>query len=145
MTDRFDGMMEAAGFEGVTKERIRFPVSPWAKDEKLRELGVWTQTSLLSGLEGMSLALCTRLHDWSQAETMVFCAEVRKDLKNTDVHAYWNGYIIQGRKPLATEEERWFSDATGAAAAAALVLVFVWICIVFLELLNGNMCFCRIS
>ncbi|KAF6820468.1 tam domain methyltransferase [Colletotrichum sojae] len=106
MTDRFDSLMEAAGFEGVTKERIRFPVSPWPKDEKLRELGLWTQTSLLSGLEGMSLALCTRLHDWSQAETMVFCAEVRKDLKNTDIHAYWNGYIIQGRKPLATEEEQ---------------------------------------
>ncbi|TDZ23852.1 Secondary metabolism regulator LAE1 [Colletotrichum orbiculare MAFF 240422] len=104
ITDRHDELLRAAGFENVQKTSLRFPVSPWPKDPKLRELGTWTQASLLPGLEGMSLALCTRLLDWSRAETLVFCAQVRRELKDTNIHAYWNGYIIHGRKPFETED-----------------------------------------
>ncbi|OLN86537.1 Trans-aconitate 2-methyltransferase 11 [Colletotrichum chlorophyti] len=96
--------MTAAGFVNVTKTRIRFPASPWPKDEKLRELGYWTQASVLPGIEGMSLALFTRVLDWSAAETIVFCAQVREKVKDTKIHAYWNGHVIHSRKPLNAEQ-----------------------------------------
>ncbi|GJC85552.1 secondary metabolism regulator LAE1 [Colletotrichum liriopes] len=97
--------MEAAGFEDIHTTRIRFPASPWPKDKKLKELGIWNQEQLLPGLEALTLGLFTRVLDWSKEETIVFCASVRKDLKDTKIHAYWNGYVMYGRKPLKVNEE----------------------------------------
>ncbi|KZL86043.1 methyltransferase domain-containing protein [Colletotrichum incanum] len=97
--------MEAAGFEDIHTTRIRFPASPWPKDKKLKELGIWNQEQLLPGLEALTLGLFTRVLDWSKEETIVFCANARKDLKDTKAHAYWNGYVMYGRKPLKVDEE----------------------------------------
>ncbi|KAF4927984.1 Secondary metabolism regulator laeA [Colletotrichum viniferum] len=105
ITETFDDIMRKVGFEGVRKTRIRFPMSPWPKDPKLKEMGLWTQASLLPGIEGMSLALMTREMGWSTEETLILCAEVRKELKDPKIHAYWNGYAIYGRKPLDAEKE----------------------------------------
>ncbi|KAJ3956865.1 hypothetical protein N0V92_006579 [Colletotrichum tropicale] len=105
ITETFDDVMRKVGFEDVRKTRIRFPVSPWPKDPKLKDMGMWTQASLLPGLEGMSLALMTREMDWSKEETMILCAEVRKELSDPKIHAYWNGYVMYGRKPLDAKKE----------------------------------------
>ncbi|KAL0931874.1 tam domain methyltransferase [Colletotrichum truncatum] len=105
LTETFDSIMEAVGFEEVQKVPIRFPVSPWPKDKKLRELGLWTQASLLPGIEGMTLAAFTRLLGWTREETLVHCAQVRKDIKDLSIHAYYKGYIIHGRKPLKADKE----------------------------------------
>ncbi|KAL0937163.1 methyltransferase domain-containing protein [Colletotrichum truncatum] len=100
ITHEFPQMMRDAGFEDVSVTKIMFPVSPWPDDPKLKEMGQWVQASLLPGLEGMSLALFTRVLEWSKAETIVFCSHVRQDVKNTNLHGYWDGYAIHGRKPL---------------------------------------------
>ncbi|KAH0436351.1 methyltransferase domain-containing protein [Colletotrichum camelliae] len=105
ITETFDVIMRKVGFEDVRKTRIRFPMSPWPKDPKLKDMGLWTQASLLPGIEGMSLALMTREMGWSKEETLILCAEVRKELKDPKIHAYWNGYVIYGRKPLDAEKE----------------------------------------
>ncbi|WYZ35903.1 hypothetical protein EsH8_X_000550 [Colletotrichum jinshuiense] len=104
-TNQLPRMMETAGFEDIQTTRIRFPASPWPKDKKLTELGSWNQEQLLPGLEALTLGLFTRVLDWSKEETMVFCASVREDLKDTNTHAYWNGYVMYGRKPLKADEE----------------------------------------
>ncbi|KAF6795420.1 methyltransferase domain-containing protein [Colletotrichum sojae] len=100
ITTEFPRMMEEAGFEEVTVTKVKFPASPWPEDPKMRELGTWVQASLLPGLEGMSLALFTRVLKWSKAETIVFCSQVRENVKDTSLHGYWDGYSIYGRKPL---------------------------------------------
>ncbi|TDZ29646.1 putative methyltransferase tdiE [Colletotrichum spinosum] len=100
ITPQFAGMMEEVGFEGVTVTKFKFPVSPWPEDDKLKEMGLWVQASLLPGLEGMSLALFTRVLKWSKAETIVFCSHVRQNVKDLSLHGYWDGYAIYGRKPL---------------------------------------------
>lgn len=104
-TAGMDALFRARGFEDVRKTRVKFPVSPWPRDQRLKELGLWTQASVLPGLEGMSLALFTRVLGWTREETLVFCAEVRQDVKNTGIHAYWNGYVIYGRKPLLADDQ----------------------------------------
>ncbi|KAI8234829.1 Secondary metabolism regulator LAE1 [Colletotrichum sp. SAR 10_86] len=76
ITHTFADMMEEAGFEGVVKKKIKFPVSPWPEDPKLKEMGLWVQASLLPGLEGMSLALFTRVLEWKMSETIVFCSHI---------------------------------------------------------------------
>ncbi|KAK1564205.1 S-adenosyl-L-methionine-dependent methyltransferase [Colletotrichum navitas] len=96
-TDTMPAKMAAAG--------IRFPISPWSKDKKLRNLGIRNREQLLQGLEAFSLGSFARVLDWSKEEVVVLCAGVRKDLQDLNIHAYWNRYVMYGRKPLKAEEE----------------------------------------
>ncbi|KAG5787625.1 hypothetical protein H9Q69_013315, partial [Fusarium xylarioides] len=36
---------------------------------------------------------------WSKPQLDVFLTDVRKDLKNPSIHAYWPIYVIYGQKP----------------------------------------------
>ncbi|GJC82547.1 putative methyltransferase tdiE [Colletotrichum liriopes] len=102
----FKKMLEDAGFEDVQEKREKWPISPWPeKDPKRRELGIWSRAGTMDGVEAMSLALFTRILGWSQAETLVFCAGVREELRKQKVHAYFDVYAAWGRKPEKKEGE----------------------------------------
>jgi hypothetical protein len=42
--------MEEAGFVNVVEKKMRVPIGKWAKDKKMKELGVWNQARLDKGL-----------------------------------------------------------------------------------------------
>ncbi|KAJ5463297.1 hypothetical protein N7475_008241 [Penicillium sp. IBT 31633x] len=88
-----------AGFENVRDEVYKVPSSVWARDPLQREIGRYNQCSLLMAVESYSLALFTRVLGWSNNDTQVFLAGVRKDLKNPAVHTYCNLHVVYGRKP----------------------------------------------
>lgn len=50
---------------------------------------MWTHQNIEPGLEGLSMAIFTRALGWSKQETEVFLVDVRKDLKDTKIHSYW--------------------------------------------------------
>lgn len=55
--------------------------------------GIWSLENFLTGISAGSLAVFTRPKSegglgWSKEEVEVLLAGVRKDLKNTDIHAY---------------------------------------------------------
>ncbi|KAI3552625.1 methyltransferase domain-containing protein [Colletotrichum filicis] len=101
----FKQLVEDAGFVDVVEKREKWPFNPWPKDEKLKDLGSWSQASTMMGVEAISMAVFTRVLDWSPEETRVFCAEVRNEHKKIGVHAYYDVYSVWGRKPEAKEEE----------------------------------------
>ena len=41
------------------------------------------------GLEGMTMALLTRVHKWKAEEVQVLLGQVRKDLKDRSIHSYY--------------------------------------------------------
>lgn len=65
-----------------------------------KQIGRYNLCSLLMAVESYSLALFTRVLGWSNIETQVFLAGVRRDLKNPDVHTYCNLHVVYGRRPL---------------------------------------------
>ncbi|KAL3420426.1 methyltransferase domain-containing protein [Phlyctema vagabunda] len=87
------------GFVDVVKIPYRWPMNRWPKQRKYKELGMWTQENFSMGLEAMSLALFTRNLGWTMEEVKIFCAHVRNDMMNTNIHAYWNIFVIYARKP----------------------------------------------
>ncbi|KAI8215213.1 putative hydro-lyase [Colletotrichum sp. SAR 10_76] len=95
----FKKMLEDAGFVDVVVKKEKWPYTPWPKDPKYKELGEWDKESALQGIEAITMALFTRVLDWSVPETTVFCAEVRNELKRVDIHAYYDVYSVYGRKP----------------------------------------------
>ena len=51
-------------------------------------LGLWNNENLVGGLQGLSMALFTRVLNWSTQEVEAFLVDVRKDMKNTRIHSY---------------------------------------------------------
>ncbi|OLN96895.1 Trans-aconitate 2-methyltransferase 4 [Colletotrichum chlorophyti] len=86
----FKQMLEKAGFVDVVEVKKTWPINPWPKNDPYQELGLWAQATSLQACEASALALFTRVLGWTREETLVFCATVRKDLQNTNIHGYWN-------------------------------------------------------
>ncbi|KAJ0269800.1 hypothetical protein COL940_012162 [Colletotrichum noveboracense] len=96
-------LMIEAGFEDVTMHVYKWPTNGWPKDPRYREIGLWNYENTMMGLEGYTMAPLTRALDWMPAEVDVFLIDVRKDLKDRSIHAYWPQYAIVGRKPQKEE------------------------------------------
>jgi hypothetical protein len=75
-----------AGFADVVHQRFRFPLGPWPKDPKLKEIGMYNISQCLQGVEAFSLRLFCDQLGWSQEEVLVMCSKVRKELKNMKIH-----------------------------------------------------------
>ncbi|EHL01606.1 putative glutathione S-transferase GSTF2 [Glarea lozoyensis 74030] len=85
---RYKQEMEEAGFVDIVEYVDLWPINKWPKDPKYKELGLWNNENLVGGLSGLSMALFTRVHNWSTQELEAFLVDVRKDMKNTKIHSY---------------------------------------------------------
>jgi hypothetical protein len=54
---------------------------------------MWVFQNIEPGFEGLSMAVFTRGLGWSKEQTEVFLVGVRKDMKNTKIHCYWEMYV----------------------------------------------------
>ncbi|EEH40561.2 hypothetical protein PAAG_09014 [Paracoccidioides lutzii Pb01] len=88
-----------AGYIDVTVLNYKWPTNRWPKDPKKKAVGLWTLANIGSGLEGLCMALMTRGLDWSKERVLAFLVDVRKDLHNTKIHAYWPIVVVYGQKP----------------------------------------------
>lgn len=82
---------EELGFKDVVEIRERLPLSPWAKGKRTKYLSLWLQHDMLSGIEGMSMALFTRVLGWQAEEVKDFLVAVKRDIQDTSLHAYSEG------------------------------------------------------
>ncbi|KAJ3547835.1 hypothetical protein NM208_g1306 [Fusarium decemcellulare] len=98
-TALYKSQLEAAGFDNVTQRVYKWPQNRWPKDPKFKELGAWTLHNIDTALEAISNALFTRVLGWTKPELDVFLVQVRKDIKNPAIHAYWPIYVFCGQKP----------------------------------------------
>lgn len=58
---RTKAWMVEAGFEDVHEKVIKTPLGPWAKDPNIKEIGKYALLSALTGFEGFTMALFTRI------------------------------------------------------------------------------------
>ncbi len=86
----YKAQMEAAGFVDVTEVKRIWPGNRWPKDKRLKEVGMWALENMESGLESLSAALFTRVLGWTKEALDVFLVDVRKEMRDTRVHAYWD-------------------------------------------------------
>jgi hypothetical protein len=86
-TKQYKGWMEDIGFVDVEEKILYWPTNTWPRDPHLKKLGLWFQHDLTEGLNS-TRAILTRGLGWSNEKVEVFLADVRKDIKNRNVHAY---------------------------------------------------------
>ena len=86
---RWKNWFEERGFDDVAETVHKLPCAPWAKDQRLKLLGMWEQHNLLENLEGMTMRLYSQGLGWTEEEILVFSALLRKDIKNPAFHGWW--------------------------------------------------------
>ncbi|KAF2663539.1 S-adenosyl-L-methionine-dependent methyltransferase [Microthyrium microscopicum] len=97
-TPNYKRWMEELGFEDVVEKLYYWPTSGWAKGEYYKALAAYWQVNLVGGLEGISMKVMTGL-GWKEDDVRIFLEEVRKDVKDTSIHAYLQIHVVYGRKP----------------------------------------------
>ncbi|KAH6954545.1 S-adenosyl-L-methionine-dependent methyltransferase [Fusarium avenaceum] len=97
--------LKAAGFVDIQSKTIKVPVGDWPQEERLKEIGRFTTMSILSDVEGHISFMATLLEGWSPEQVVLYCAQLRKELKTrkSPAHAYYLQRIVWGRKPAEGE------------------------------------------
>ena len=71
-----------AGFEVVKDPWFAVPIRGWAKDPKLKEIGILYYLSIIKGLKGISLRTFIKLAGISPEEAYLANSRFRQALKN---------------------------------------------------------------
>ncbi|KAG4292231.1 hypothetical protein FPRO06_13484 [Fusarium proliferatum] len=92
--------LEKAGFTNVSCKVLKVPIGTWAKDKKLRLIGLYLKTAVSDMFGAMAAKPLRKILEPEEIE--VFLADARKDLNNVNIHSYEKYYFWMGQK--AAEE-----------------------------------------
>lgn len=81
-------MMEEIGFVDIVSTKYKWPTNPWPRDEKHKLIGEWSFANNIEGIEAWYMAPLTRVLGWKKEEVQVFLIDIRKELKDRNIHAY---------------------------------------------------------
>ncbi|MCJ1382886.1 hypothetical protein MMC17_005999 [Xylographa soralifera] len=93
-----EGLMKDAEFVNIHHQRNPLPVGTWPADKHLKEVGAWNYLQCTEGLEAFCYAIFTRTLGYTKEEVEVFCANARKELKDSKQHALFYLHICYGQK-----------------------------------------------
>jgi SAM-dependent methyltransferase len=79
----------AAGFVDIVQTEFKWPLNQWPKGKKEKELGIWTRENFLKGSSAGIMMLLTKGLGWTAQEVEAFLVDVRKEITNPSIHAYW--------------------------------------------------------
>ncbi|KAK3998047.1 methyltransferase domain-containing protein [Cladorrhinum sp. PSN332] len=96
-------ILTEVGFEDVVEVKYKWPSNSWPKDSKHKEIGLWNNENITTGLQGFLMAALTRALGWAKEEVDVLAAQARKDVNDRTIHAYWPVIVVYGRKPKPAE------------------------------------------
>ncbi|KAK3947964.1 S-adenosyl-L-methionine-dependent methyltransferase [Pseudoneurospora amorphoporcata] len=92
--------MKEAGFVNIVVKDYKVPVSPWSKDPKMKDLGLYTYAALNQDLEGALQFMYGKVLGWTTEEIKIYMQYVRKEMKDMDIHPYFIITMVIGQKPL---------------------------------------------
>lgn len=100
----YEQQLAEAGFVNIRVVREVWPINPWPRDSKYKQLGIWNSVNTAEALNAATLAIFTRPEKenglgWSRAEVEVLLARVRSEMKKTDIHAYLRIWAVTAQKP----------------------------------------------
>ena len=84
----FVKQLQDQGFINIKEETSQWAIGPWPKGKVQKAIGRYTLENILSGLQGISMALLTRHLGWSKEEVEVYLVDVRKECLNSSMHHY---------------------------------------------------------
>ncbi|KAF8416451.1 S-adenosyl-L-methionine-dependent methyltransferase, partial [Tirmania nivea] len=89
--------MEKIGFIECVAQTAIWPIGPWPKDKRLKELGKWGLLGTCDSLYPFGVHLLTK-EGWTVEQIKELCANAAKSLYKN--HYYTYGWFVYGRKPI---------------------------------------------
>jgi hypothetical protein len=74
------------------------PIGRWPKDQRMKEIGAFTQLALDMDAEGYLLYMANTL-GWTREEIMVYLAIFKREVRSGLYHAYYRQKVVWGRRP----------------------------------------------
>ncbi|KAI8651181.1 hypothetical protein NCS55_01361500 [Fusarium keratoplasticum] len=96
--ERLGEPLQKAGFINVGCIVLKVPIGAWAKDQKLRLIGLYCRTAVEDMFGAMAAKPFRRIMEAKDIEA--FLTAARKDLYDTEIHTYEKYYFWMGQKPL---------------------------------------------
>jgi hypothetical protein len=85
--------MQDAGFVDVEEHILKLPVGPWPRNPRLKEVGAFESVNMTEGIQGLTIMLLTRCLNMTAIEVELFLMEVRRDVRNRNIHSYYHLYV----------------------------------------------------
>ncbi|CAM1507862.1 Fc.00g047100.m01.CDS01 [Cosmosporella sp. VM-42] len=89
-----------AGFENVEQRKFVIPTSPWAKGTDEKTLGFMQMKSNLAGIPALTQWVFAKGLQWQREQVEVFLVDVRKELMDRGIHAYFTLIAVWAQKPV---------------------------------------------
>ncbi|KFA51585.1 hypothetical protein S40293_03925 [Stachybotrys chartarum IBT 40293] len=91
--------MEEAGFVDVQVWNFKAPIGSWPKDPRLSQIGQFSQAAMDQDLEGFVLYMANIVLGWSRDQVLVYCSQLRREMRSSKFHPYCRLRVVYGRKP----------------------------------------------
>ncbi|KAK7398011.1 hypothetical protein QQX98_012619 [Neonectria punicea] len=91
--------MEKAGFVDIVEKTYKMPCGEWARDPKLKSIGLINRLILTESLEGTILFLLREVLAWEFTDIRQFVERMRSALQDTDLRSYCIMTNVYARKP----------------------------------------------
>ncbi|KAH8886934.1 S-adenosyl-L-methionine-dependent methyltransferase [Thozetella sp. PMI_491] len=91
--------LERAGFQNINCVVKKMPLGTWARDKRMRLIGLYVADLILTSLPSMVDGKPFARLGLSEEERMVWGARVREAIKEPHVHRYYHHYFWFAQKP----------------------------------------------
>ncbi|KAH7635873.1 S-adenosyl-L-methionine-dependent methyltransferase, partial [Sordaria sp. MPI-SDFR-AT-0083] len=98
--DMMENGMKEAGFVNIVVKDYKIPLSPWSKDKKLNEVGLYFYVAMNQDLAGSLQFMFGKVMGWTTEEINIYIKHLQKELKDTTLHPYFIFRMVYGQKPL---------------------------------------------
>lgn len=86
---RFKESLAEQGFVNIRREAIKWAIGTWSKGKEEKNIGRWTRENTRQFITPMATTLFTKNLGWSTDQVESFLVGVRKDVKDSTKHFYW--------------------------------------------------------
>ncbi|RYO96507.1 hypothetical protein DL765_011596 [Monosporascus sp. GIB2] len=88
-----------AGFTEIIHKKFTIPHSPWPKDKRLKEMGLYVGLYMNLSLDGFAVYPIGQILGWSLQEVQVLVAKMRAAIKDPNNRTCSDMHMVYGRKP----------------------------------------------
>lgn len=92
-------LMKEQGFTEVVHKSYRVPIGAWAKDRKLKQVGLLNWHYIDQSLDGFAVYPMGQVLGWSREEVSELVNRMRRAIRDVRSLSYYTVKVVYGRKP----------------------------------------------
>lgn len=86
--------------EKLTTGHPQVPISPWSKDKKMNDVGLYFYAVMNQDLDGVLQFMFGKVMGWTTEEIGIYIRHLKKEMKDMSIHGYFVFRKVYGQKPV---------------------------------------------